>query len=74
MSDIEALENERRGYVMRGLDDRVAQVDAAIAALSPHRVTAAVETAVVDVPVETATVSAKPGRKPKGASASKPEA
>lgn len=72
MSDIQALENERRGYVMRGLDDRVAQVDAAIAALSPPR-TAAVETAVVNVPVETATVAAKPTRRAKGVSASKPE-
>jgi hypothetical protein len=72
MSDIEALQNERRGYVMRGLDDRVAQVDAAIAALSPRRA-AAVETAVVDTPVETAAVAAKPTRRPKGVSASKPE-
>lgn len=28
---ITALETERKGYVMRGLDDRVAQVDAQIA-------------------------------------------
>lgn len=54
--DIEALMEERRGYVMRGLRDRVAQVDAALAALghAPEIETTAAE------PAETA--ARRPGR------------
>lgn len=33
---LSALEVERRGYVQRGLDDRVAQVDQQIADLHPQ--------------------------------------
>ncbi len=33
MSDVESLLRERHGYVVRGLKDRVAQVDVAIKAL-----------------------------------------
>lgn len=61
MSDIEALLEERRGYAMRGLTSRVAQVDAAIEALGPVRVADApladeVETAApaTDPDIETA--------------------
>jgi hypothetical protein len=40
MSMIEALLEERRGYVVRGLNDRVAQVDAEIERLSGAKVAA----------------------------------
>jgi hypothetical protein len=54
MSDarlIAALLEERRGYVARRLADRVADVDAALAALNY----AVAETATVEPQVETAT-------------------
>lgn len=38
---IEALLSERQGYVVRGLDDRVAAVDASLAALGYEPETAA---------------------------------
>jgi hypothetical protein len=58
---IEALLTERRGYVIRGLTDRVAAVDAALAALGY----AAVETATAEPQSETATRK-KPTRRLKG--------
>jgi predicted flap endonuclease-1-like 5' DNA nuclease len=48
MTTRQALEEERRGYLLRNLEDRVAQVDAALAALPPENT----EPAVVDAPVE----------------------
>ena len=61
MSDIQALETERRGYVMRGLDDRVAQVDAQIAAITGVEALQ-IEAAVDVTPIETS-VTAKPSIK-----------
>lgn len=64
MSDarlIAALLEERRGYVARQLTDRVADVDAALAALNY----AATETATAEPQVETATRK-KPTRRKKG--------
>ena len=48
MSDVNALLEERRGYVLRGLKDRVAQVDAELARLGVAVEAAPVETAVVE--------------------------
>lgn len=45
MSMIEALLEERRGYVVRGRLDRVAQVDQALAALGVHVTSDELETA-----------------------------
>ena len=55
MSMIEALLEERRGYVVRGLKDRVAQVDAQIEALGGVKVAddPEVEEAVDPTAVET---------------------
>jgi hypothetical protein len=44
MSDVNALLEERRGYVLRGLKDRVTQVDVALEAFGVK---------VDDAPVET---------------------
>lgn len=62
---IQALLRERQGYVQRNLPDRVAQVDACLAALgyvADDAPTAEVETAVDLTPVETA-VEPRGGRK-----------
>ena len=60
---IEALLEERRGYVVRGLKDRVAQVDAEIERLGGVKVAdePEVEEAVSPAVVETA-VKRGPGR------------
>lgn len=63
--DIEALLEERRGYVVRNLPDRVAQVDAEIHRLGGVVVgdEPVVETAsVADESVETAAFKRSPGR------------
>ena len=63
--DIEALLEERRGYVVRNLPDRVAQVDAEIRRLGGVGVgdEPVVETAsVADGEVETAAFKRSPGR------------
>ena len=57
MPRIPALLEERRGYVLRGLTDRVALVDAALAA-EGHQV----ETADASPVVETASIKRGPGR------------
>jgi len=58
---IAALLEERRGYVARGLANRVAAVDAALAALNYH----VTETATIEPQTETATRK-KPLRRKKG--------
>lgn len=69
---IDSLLEERRGYVLRGLGDRVAQVDAAIAAaggVPPSGEAPVVESAVSDAVVETADAPhavKRVARKPKG--------
>jgi len=60
-SQVAALLAERRGYVARGLTDRVAAVDAALAALNYH----VAETATIEPQTETATRK-KPLRRRKG--------
>jgi len=60
-SQIAALLAERRGYVARGLTDRIAAVDAALAALNYH----VRETATIEPQTETATRK-KPLRRKKG--------
>lgn len=66
MSDMEALLEERRGYVMRGLKDRVAQVDAAIKALGGVVVADVPEVAVeIDAELETADAPKGRGRRAK---------
>lgn len=50
---IEALLIERAGYVLRGLKDRVKQVDEQLT-IAGHKVTVKVETAAVEPAVETA--------------------
>lgn len=60
MSDVEALLEERRGYVSRGLANRVAQVDAQLALLG-IAVDAPVET-VADRAVPEQAVKRTPGR------------
>lgn len=64
MNTIEALLEERRGYVARGLRDRVAQVDKALDALG-YRVdsTPRREAAVVEPESERAVVAKPRGRK-----------
>ena len=67
MSMIEALLEERRGYIVRGNKARVAQVDAEIARLGGVRVAddlPEVETAdgTPDAEVETAAFKRGPGR------------
>lgn len=62
MARIEVLLRERAGYVARGLTDRVAQVDAALAAAG-HRIeqrgdTVVIESAPAVAPVETAAIDA----------------
>jgi len=59
MYTIESLAEERRGYVLRGLDDRVAQVDAEIArvvdvGLVVEEAEPVIEKATADPVVETA--------------------
>ena len=63
MYDINALIEERRGYVVRGLKDRVAQVDALLgqADYVPAPEAPAIEEAANPVEVETA-VKRGPGR------------
>lgn len=58
---IAALLEERRGYLARQLEQRIAEVDAALAALN-YSVT---ETATVEPQIETATRK-KPLRRKKG--------
>lgn len=53
MTEIESLLRERHGYVTRGLSNRIAEVDAALAALG-HTPAAAVEVAADPVQQETA--------------------
>jgi len=64
MSTVAALIEERRGYVVRGLTNRVAQVDAELArfGIAVADKPAAVERAVVTPEVETAVVGRGPGR------------
>ena len=61
MDTLEALAEERRGYVQRGLDDRIAQVDAEIARIRGLTT----EKATADPVVETAVKAAPAARKPK---------
>ena len=65
MSNIEALIWEREGYVRRGLKDRVAAVDAELAALGHKRgkADAEVETASATPAPETASAKPRPIRK-----------
>jgi len=65
MTNIEALIREREGYVRRGLKDRVAAVDAELAALGHKRGKAEieVETAAAPAAPETATAKPRPVRK-----------
>ena len=67
---IDALLEERRGYVVRNLPDRVAQVDAEIERLGGVKVaddSPEIEEAVADHgDAETATVKRGPGRPRKG--------
>lgn len=58
---IAALLEERRGYVLRNLPDRVAEVDARLAWLGYHET----ETATIEPQTETATRK-KPTRRKKG--------
>lgn len=60
MSNIEALIWEREGYVRRGLKDRVAAVDAELAALGHKRGKAETEVEVAAAPAAPETASAKP--------------
>ena len=64
MARLEVLLRERAGYVNRNLPDRVAQVDALIAALDPSAVPAEVEVAVsAPAAVEHAVKRAPKGRR-----------
>lgn len=62
MSQIDALLDERRGYVVRNLPERIAAVDAELARLG-HKPDdePAVETATV-APAENAAIKRGPGR------------
>jgi len=63
MSTVAALIEERRGYVVRGLTNRVAQVDAELARFGIAVADKpAAERAVVTPEVETAVVGRGPGR------------
>lgn len=69
MSMIDALLEERRGYVVRNLPDRVAQVDAEIERLGGVKVDddPTIEEAVADHgDAETATIKRGPDRPRKG--------
>jgi hypothetical protein len=61
MSQIDALLEERRGYVVRNLPERIAAVDAELARLGYAADPPVVETATV-APAENAAIKRGPGR------------